>query len=291
MEVNSNGILDNVSFYEAPEKLIKLPSVEHNPMEHNKDSVLVHRESNVKVYWTTDYGIFKTISGNRQLNEAKIKRIKSDISRGLDVLKYCPIIVFENNGRLEIIDGQHRFYVAKQLKRNVWYIICDNLSLLDIAKINSNTDKWKDADFINCYSVNGNDNYIQLQEFIDRYNFPLTTSLSLLTHGSVLSGGGYAAGITKSDFRQGKFKIKQKDKAIKMAEKILLFQDFKRYKSGSFVQAICRIENEGKVLLEDVLYKYKESPEMLTYQNNAKEYLHCLELIYNKSAKIRKVIY
>lgn len=80
-----------------------------------------HVESSIKIYFTREYSLFNMLQGNRELNNAKIKRIKFDIMGGLDVLRYCPILVIENKqtGRLDIIDGQHRFWVAKEMKSKV----------------------------------------------------------------------------------------------------------------------------------------------------------------------------
>ena len=151
---------------------------------------MIHTESSIKIYHTNEYGRFRIIQGNRQLNESKINKIRSDIEDGIDFLKYCPIIVVENDGRLDIIDGQHRFYVAKQICSRVWYIIAQATSLYEIAKVNSNTEKWKDRDFINCYVQNGNEHYATLAKFREHTGFPVTICLKLLTKGTVSSGGG-----------------------------------------------------------------------------------------------------
>src|SRR3990167_9828888 len=105
-----------------------------------------HLESNIKIYFTRDYSIFKNIAGNRLLNENKINKIIYEIKNGLDVLSYCPIIVDED---MRVIDGQHRLYIARKLQSNIWYVISKKkLSILDIAKVNTNTERWKLKDFI-----------------------------------------------------------------------------------------------------------------------------------------------
>ncbi|MBK7885505.1 MAG: hypothetical protein IPJ81_18200 [Chitinophagaceae bacterium] len=54
----------------------------------------------------------------------------------------------------------------------------------DIAKVNSNVEKWKAQDFINCYIQQKNNDYNKLQEFLDMYKINIGTTLRLLTNGN-----------------------------------------------------------------------------------------------------------
>ena len=70
--------------------------------------------SEVKVYVTTNYAIFKIIPGNRPLKSAHVKRLKESI------LKHgylsAPIVT---NGKGEIMDGQHRFQALTLDRKSV----------------------------------------------------------------------------------------------------------------------------------------------------------------------------
>ena len=61
-----------------------------------------------QVLMTNDYSMFESMSGNRDVNDLHIKRLKESMQE-----KYIsvPIIVNEKN---QIIDGQHRFQSAKE---------------------------------------------------------------------------------------------------------------------------------------------------------------------------------
>lgn len=248
-----------------------------------------HNESAVKVYFTRDYGLFKTMEGNRQLNEGKIRRIKNDIDNGLDVLKYCPVICHEKDGRLEIIDGQHRFYVAKQMNSNVWYILAQQMSLQEIAKMNSNTEKWKPDDFINCYAVQGNSHYITLQEYKDKTALPLSVCMRLLTVGlNILDTG---VGRDKERFQGGQFEVKTLDEANKVADIIDEFMPFGQRRSRPFVTAVCKIMAAGLVDVADVVAAFKKRPEDLKPQEGWKGYISNLEQIVNAGKHKRVVIW
>ena len=116
----------------------------------------MHIESTIKVYVTKDWSLFGFKEGNRPLNKSKIKKIIADINGGSNLLKYCPIIVVPSGNKLTVIDGQHRLEVAKQLKTYIYYVIHDGMSLYEIAKMNSATEKWKPKDFINNSPVGNN---------------------------------------------------------------------------------------------------------------------------------------
>lgn len=250
---------------------------------------LQHTLSTVMVFQSDDYGRFKMLLGNRELNETKIKRIIKDIQEGIDVLKYYPITVAEKKGRLEILDGQHRYYISKKLKRPVHYILMkEERELPDIAKINSNTERWKTKDFINCYIQQGNKNYELLQQFMDTYPFTVTISVKLLTHGHP----GTESGLGDSqEFQRGKFKVNFWDKAIEFANLVKLFEEFPVWRERGFIIALYRINEAKKVDVKEILDKCKKHPDMLKKQAGFKEYIFNLESIYNKGRQIRVVIY
>ena len=248
-------------------------------------STIPHAEATHKIYFTRDYTRFKAIKGNRLLNEKKIDRIIEDIQSGLDMLKYCPIIVDEH---MNVIDGQHRLYVARKLKSNIWYVIADEKSLYDIAKINSNTERWKTADFINCYTMQGNKHYEVLAAFMERYKFPLSVSLDLLAEKKAKNAGADVK--VRLLFEQGKFKTTEAgtDRAQKIAERVI---SFKHTTSRPFILAIIDLMDGGKCDFAIMLKKLNENPDELKQCGDKKTYLISLESIYNKGNHTRKPIY
>lgn len=229
------------------------------------------------------------INGNRQLNELKINRIIREINEGNDMLRYYPIQVKENGDRLDIIDGQHRFYICKKMKRPVYYIlVSETKSLPDIAKVNSNVEKWKNSDFINCYVQIGNNNYQILQDFIDKYGFNITLSINMLSRGNPVDGGPMKR--DNSPFEHGYFEVKYFDQAVEIAELAMLFKDFSNWRSRPFVVAIYRIHKAGIISVKEVLSAYKKRPEMLTGNSDYKSYIYNLEQIVNVGKKARIVL-
>jgi hypothetical protein len=247
-------------------------------------------ESKNKIYFTSDYSLFRMIYGNRMLNESKIKKIKHDISHGLDVLAYCPILVSENVNQksFDIIDGQHRFWVAKEMKKPIHFVIVPKMELMEIAKVNSNTEKWSKKDFTNCYMAQGNGDYKKLQDFQDKYDLPLTTAMLLLSKGYDIKDSG--AFFNKA-FEQGKFKVEKEEEAIEIIECCKQFNVSPVWKDRRFIIAVSLIMKAKLCNIKDVIEKFFKDVDQLKKQANYKDYLINLEMIYNKGNHSRKVIY
>lgn len=245
--------------------------------------------SSVQIFYSSNYGIFRLISANRIVDENKIKRIRQHIMAGVDVLRYCPILVVWNGEMLEILDGQHRYWVAKELQRPVHFIVAEKgMDMYAIATMNSNSSGWKAADYIYCYSQLKNENYIKLEKFQETYKLPLTVSLYLLANGKVNSDGGYSRG---KEFERGKFEIKYEAEAQAFAEFVCQFSFFDHYRNRNFIVALSKVQQAGKVKLSEFaekIFKYKEE---LARQSGYREYLTALETIYNKNNQHRRPIW
>lgn len=247
-----------------------------------------HIESSVKIYFTREYTRFAKLNGNRQLNMAKINKIKKDIEAGLDMLKLCPILVAAKGELLEVIDGQHRLEVAKQVGSCVWYIIADELTLAEIAKVNSRTEKWKGGDFINCYSQQGNESYVLLEAYMQKYKFPVGVAVKLLATGSILSDASF---VNKELFESGQFVANKRAEAMEIGDTILKFSSFSGHKTRAFIVAICKILDAKKVAIADVIAAYNNHSDKLKLCANPKGYLLALETIMNIGKHVRVTIY
>lgn len=248
-----------------------------------------HTPSEVIVYSTTDYSRFQFINGNRGLNQQKIKNIIDDIKSGNDVLKYNPIQVNETSNKLLIPDGQHRFFISRKLKRPVYYIIMDeNKTMADIARVNSNVEKWKQRDFITCYITQGNKNYERLQAFLEKYNINVGTSLRLLEFGHP-GVEGSSPELSKK-FQNGLFEIKKYDEAVQVAEDCKLFEAFPFHTDRGFVIAIHRIKQAGKITMDELLQAYNKNPDKLLKNHSQKQYIFNLEQVVNIGKQKRIVI-
>jgi hypothetical protein len=245
-----------------------------------------HTTSTVMVFQSDEYNKFHMVKGNRTLDMNKIKKILADIDRGTNLLKYCPILCVEKNKKLEIVDGQHRFVVAKKIKSPIYYIIGESLSLYDIARMNSNTEKWKARDFINCYKELGNDNYVKLEKLLSDFaGLPVTTAIALMASGKISQGGS-----EPDKFQRGEFVASEEKKAIAICKKVKQF-DFSAKYSRPFMQAIFKVIHSGKFDVDELIAKVNANIEMLQLQDHWRKYLTTMEEIVSKGKHKRVALY
>lgn len=243
--------------------------------------MITHKTSTVAVFQSRDYSVFGMMKGNRPLNQHKIARIIKEIEGGNDMLPYYPIQVKCDENKLIILDGQHRFFISKQLNKPVHYIIVvEKKSMLDIAKINSNVDKWKAGDFINCYTTAGINDYNVLNNFLQKYGFSLGVSLSLLAKGDPGSQNGSIAELHQA-FIDGSFKVKTLAEAEEHGEFCKQFSAFKNWRSRALIIALHRIKQASKVSMDDLIDAFNKNPDMLKEHANLKDYIVNLEQIIN----------
>ena len=237
---------------------------------------LTHVPADLKIYFTRDYSRFKNLTGNRLLDEAKIKRITKDILSGHDMLRFCPIIV---DKKMQVIDGQHRLWVARKLKSNIWYVIADEMAIQDVAKMNSNTSKWKLRDFMHCYISQGKAAYSYLQEFHQKYQLPFGVCMNMLLYGS--PGGGGAGEKAKIAFERGDFQMAFEKEATELAELVIRFNKSPDHRHRNFIVAIEILKNKAIVDFDKLLKKFNDNTEQIAGCSSHKEFLQQLENVYN----------
>lgn len=242
-------------------------------------------ESATKIQFSNDYGMFHFLRGNRDLNETKIKKIIKSVESGLDFFKYCPIMVNED---YFIIDGQHRFYVCKKLKRPVYFVVVPNFSLRQVAEINNNQTRWKATDYMNCYidaNVNRED-YQYLANFIKLHKLNISIAVNMLMYGRVGGGGNTDA------FKDGNFTVKFADFASNIISKAKDYEPFGAdFRGRQFLQAIEKLLLSEKYDHNAVIEKLKKHNLQVEKQSSYKEYLKHLEELYNYRNAKRQIIY
>lgn len=161
-------------------------------------------------YKTSNYDLFAFEIGNRDYKEwwanELAKRIKTK-----NMLSIRPIICVRRNGRLYIIDGQHRLGACKILGIPVPYEIVEGITPQDIAVLNANQKGWGTTDYLNHYVQLGHKDYITIQKFIEETGFAVSVACNLCQCKSNEGGQGMA-------FRSGAITVT--DKSMKQAREV-----------------------------------------------------------------------
>lgn len=116
------------------------------------------------VYRTDDYSYFQFMKENRSITELRKKKVRKSIRDNGYI--YNPIII---NEKREIIDGQARFEVLKEMNLPVDYTICNGLTAKHCAALNANTTPWNLMDFMESYMQQGIQDYGYLFYLVKKY--------------------------------------------------------------------------------------------------------------------------
>lgn len=240
-----------------------------------------------KIQFRKDYEMFSFLQGNRPLNHNKIQKIVSDIEAGFNLLPYCPVIVFEKDFKLFIVDGQHRFEAAKLTESPVFYVVSEELNLFQIATMNSKQEKWSEKDFLNCYIELGISDYSQLKDLIQKYHFSLAVVAELLMNGV------YTKGKEIIDvFRSGNFKVNHLETAEASLSLITdIFGRYKFFNDRNLMLAVQQLKSKGLCDFDYLKEKIKKAPMVLDKQSSSKDYIFNIERVYNHKNTIRKAIF
>ncbi len=229
-----------------------------------------------QVHTTTDYFLFKSIDGNRDLNEMHYKRLKQSLSSNY---LFTVIVVNEN---YEIIDGQHRFKVISELGLPLNYIVCEGYGLSEVHILNANSKNWNSDDYLDGYCKMGKSDYLQYKKFKDRYGFGHNETMAMLA-GNVRAGGDVTA-----NFHNGTFKVTHYDDACKKADLIeIIGQYYEGYKRRSFIYAVLTLLKKDQFEFSEFIGKLKKNPTALVDCHDFTSYISLIEEIYNYRRQVK----
>jgi hypothetical protein len=226
----------------------------------------------IQVHTTKDYSLFKTLNGNRDVNQLHLTRLKESIK------KNHLITIIMVNDKFEIIDGQHRYLISQELNLPINYIISKNYGLNEVQILNANMKNWQTMDYVNGYCDLGYKDYIIYRDFVEEYS--LNNQVAIL----ILSGeqpGGNDVSVS-SKFKEGLFKVNNINNSIRIVEKL---QMIKPYYDGcmrrSFVIAMLGMFKNQNFEFTEFIAKLKQQPTTLQDCTNTTQYRSLIEEIYN----------
>lgn len=244
----------------------------------------IHKDQTVySVLVTTDYDKFKFMSDNRTLNLLHLRRLVESFKEHFLV---CPIIV---NGKLEVIDGQHRLRAAIETKKPVYYIKIDGYGIKEVQVLNQHQKNWQKMDFLHMYVAERSKPYLAFKQFMDDFpDFQFQACERILTEkarGTTQTVGGNGNGKMRlgiQDFQQGKLQIPDLARAYTNARKILEFKPyFDLFASRDFVAAVMPLLTSKKYSHKEMIAKLQVCPIKLEKGADVMAYRLQIEDIYN----------
>lgn len=221
---------------------------------------------------TTDYSLFSFIDANRKVVNTHVNKLKDSIEESGNFTEVVPILV---NGRMEIIDGQHRFTALKELGLPVHYTIVEGTNAHTARTMNAFQRNWMPMDYLESYASEGIQSYVKLKQLTEDY--PEVYLYALMTYAINVQNRGLQA-----KFRRGEmpdFDLEDARKRINpLVELIELNPVFSR---KVVALAFLRMVNSPDYDHSRMVRKVRQlNPEILPYQginNNLRQ----LEEVYN----------
>jgi hypothetical protein len=216
-----------------------------------------------EVYYTNDLSLFKFMEGNRDLDKTNVSRIAKSMEES--GLLFVPIVV---NNEMEIVDGQHRFEAAKIANVGIYYTIAEDYTIKETQAMNVARKNWSSLTHAKSYAKLGNEEYIKLLKFVDKYSFLTFTSCLDICSGS---GGG----TKTNEVSNGSFKFTcDWAKACRFADNVESLKDiFSEYNRSAFVRALWRVNNNTAFNMPYFIGKVKKYPNLLTPNTNQTAYI------------------
>ena len=221
-----------------------------------------------QVFITTNYELFNSIDGNRNVNQLHLSRLKKSMS---EKQLLSPILV---NNLMQIIDGQHRFLVCKELKLPIYYIMAEGYGLNEVHILNANSKNWNADDYMIGYVNMGKKDYVLYAEYKKRYKFGHNECIALLC--------GTTNGTKTKEFFSGVFKVKNYKRACEIGDYIHKCSVF--YSGAlrrSFISAITSLWDKGSFSGDHFLSQLEKCQSMIYDCPTQKAYLEIIENIYN----------
>lgn len=233
------------------------------------------------IHSTKDYGMFSFLKENRPLRGEHVLALTKAITKN-NMLAYNPIIVNKN---FQIIDGQHRFIVAKNNELDLYYVIRENASVEDVIVLNSTVRPWELNDYLRLYIHQEKEDYIKIAQYMDESSLSISSALMILTGSFQTKGYGL-----RDIFKSGEFKITEPVLAneflyyLGVVKSVCTIQTV--WRDREFLQAIYRFTKKGGDV--DVLaQKSLETGKKIEKRELLADYLLQIEQIYNSGNTAR----
>jgi hypothetical protein len=234
-----------------------------------------------EVRYTNDYDVFKVLPGNRDYEKHGERLIPSVGLLGV----ITPIIV---NEKMEVIDGQGRLYAAKANGVKVPFIIKKNLGIDACIEMNNTQTGWGYRDYIKSYASIGNEDYMELQSYIEKY-----PKLPIYCVWFGLSGGKYSH---EKQIKAGEYKSYPKDRkkiidalafmqSVAENEKIFFHIPGRKHLFFKAMFYAVGLSKTNKSRLVSALERYITNDDVFHPFNNEENAIRSLEKAYNYNLK------
>lgn len=234
-----------------------------------------------QIFKTYKYDSFKRMEGNRSLNRANLSKLRQSMA---EEYLFDPIKV---NEKFEVIDGQHRLAICKELGLPVYFHFTPGYGASEMKRLNTSGVKWNKQNFLESYVENGDDDYIEFESIIKKYDMSIGSLLKIIAY----LNGGFPKQIA-DQFEDGLFELGDKELIVDFLDKLEDFSFFSCYKTDKFIAAFIKLNQHPNYQHQKMLKKLATHKDKLTKVSTMHEYLSLLcNKIYSYGATKEPIFY
>lgn len=242
----------------------------------------------MKIQHSINYGQFEIIKSNRPIDWRKVARMREGIKEK-NLSKAYLIVVnsksksnerYHTNGSTYgIVDGQHRFVSLKLEKRKIYFIVNDDVSLMDIPKAAALQSTWRMTDYIHHYCAIGYKNYQLFQSYMDNNKFPPSATMLILC--------GDRGHTALNSLKNGELKFKRNwSSAADFSDAIDEIGEYIKFnKQARFLEAYVSVFDNDKYDHDKMIGKMKYLWSKIRKCTDKHDHLRQLQYLYNYKSR------
>lgn len=190
------------------------------------------------IYKTTNYSMFKKLSGNRGITSAGLNKVKNSIAKN----GYHPFPITVNE-KMEVVEGQHRLAVAEELGLPILYIVDRGAGIEECKILNNYRSSWKIKDYISCEAENGNVDYKYIQSLFTAFEHKFQQDVIINAIRQTKSGESRKR-INKESLTHGNYRCSKNEyeNANKLLEELVPYRDCIIKKAKATVRYLFALE-------------------------------------------------
>jgi hypothetical protein len=234
----------------------------------------------LKICRTKDFSFFAYFEENRIVNTKNRSDLVDSFKRNKGWPKTIPALVFEDDKKLWIIDGQNRIQIAKNMGIDVWYTLFEGTreQAIRLMKDLQASKKWGYDDYVHHNIAKSNPDYMLLDKLSKDYSIHIATAACILM-GRLPSGGKES----REDVYEGYFKATHIDYFYAVAAIHDAFKAFPLvYKKKSLIIACAKLACVKSFNLSRLVINInKKCSSKIKNVGTWDNYLTMIETIYN----------
>lgn len=222
---------------------------------------------------TNDFSKFKTLGGNRQVNQQHVNQLIRLMTQNGNLTDQFPIVISKDG---YVIDGQHRLEALRILGWEVGYVVEENANIDTVRNINRGNRNWNWRDVAESYANLGNDEYEWFLHYFDTHNMSYTLAMLFCSAKQTKHHAG-----TGRIFSAGDFKVADKAQAELFANQYQDLREITDISTHDFGKALNKLFRSPYYNHERMVAKMKAQGHTLPDKANETDYRREIEAVFN----------